>query len=145
VLQPNVIIACSATDTIGRLGIPATRRLQPTYVISSKKREEVPVAVPGTEKAKCRWLVDRSSGAKTYALRLFEIEPGGIVPLHQHPEEHEIFVIGGKAEVMSVTGNTSARKDDVIFIPSNMIHGIDNRKGKEAFKFICVIPLLSKE
>jgi quercetin dioxygenase-like cupin family protein len=115
------------------------------YVISSKKREELPVAVQGTEKATFRWLIDRSSGAKTYGLRLFEIQPGGIVPLHQHPEEHEIFVISGKADVMSSSGSTPARKDDVVFIPSNMVHGVDNRKGKEAFKFICVIPLLSKE
>jgi quercetin dioxygenase-like cupin family protein len=115
------------------------------YVISSKKREVVPVAVPGAEKATFRWLVDRTNGAKTYALRLFEIEPGGIVPLHQHPEEHEIFVISGKAEVLSDSGIRAARKDDVIFIPSNIMHGIDNRKGKEVFKFICAIPLLSKD
>lgn len=115
------------------------------YVITSKKREELPVAVQGTEKATFRWLVDRNNGAKTYALRLFEIQPGGIVPLHQHPEEHEIYVVSGKAEVMSSSGNTPARKDDVVFVPPNMIHGIDNRKGKEVFKFICAIPLLPKD
>jgi quercetin dioxygenase-like cupin family protein len=115
------------------------------YVISSKKREELPVAVQGAEKATFRWLVDRSTGAKSFALRLFEIQPGGIVPLHQHPEEHEIFVITGKADVMSSSGSIPARKDDVVFVPSNMVHGIDNRKGKEVFRFICAIPLLSKE
>lgn len=115
------------------------------YVISSKKREEVPLAVPGTEKATLRWLIDRNNGAKTYALRLFEIQPGGIVPLHQHPEEHEIYVISGKAEVLSSAGTLPARKDDAVFIPPNIPHGIDNRKGKDVFKFICAIPLISKE
>jgi quercetin dioxygenase-like cupin family protein len=115
------------------------------YVVSYKKREVSAVAVPGTEKASFRWLVDRNNGAKTYGIRLFEIEPGGIVPLHRHPEEHEIFVLSGKAEVLSASGNTTARKDDIVFMPSDELHGIDNRSGKEVFRFICAIPLLGKE
>ncbi len=75
-------------------------------------------------------------------MRIFEIAPGGKIPLHHHPEEHEIFVLQGQATLLSENGTKIGKKDDVIFIPPNEPHGYDNTEGKEPFRFICVIPLL---
>ncbi|MHA1216979.1 MAG: cupin domain-containing protein [Candidatus Thorarchaeota archaeon] len=100
--------------------------------------------MPGSEGATMRWLIGRTTGAKTYAMRIFTIAPGGKIPLHHHPEEHEIFVLQGQARVLSADRETIAKKDDVIFVPSNELHGYDNTEGKEPFRFICVIPLLEK-
>ena len=86
----------------------------------------------------------KRSGAKTYAMRMFTMEVGGIIPLHKHPEEHEIFIIEGEAKLLSEKGERIAKKDDVVFIPSNEEHGYDNREGKGPFRFICVIPLLEE-
>lgn len=114
------------------------------YLINYKQREEVDVDMPGAEKITVRWLIGRQNGAKTYAMRRFEIKPGGIVPLHTHPEEHEIFVLSGEAKLLGSLKGTVAKKDDVIFIPSDEEHGYDNRDASESFCFICVIPLLDE-
>ena len=108
------------------------------YVMNFKEKEETPVEFAGSKNVMMRWLVGRRSGAKTYAMRHFDMKPGGIIPLHSHPEEHEIFVLG---EVEGLV----AKKDDVIFVPSDLPHGYDNTEGKKSFRFICVIPLLNKE
>jgi len=115
------------------------------YVINFKEREETPVDFAGSENVFVRWLVGRRTGAKTYAMRHFEIKPGGIIPLHTHDEEHEIFVLEGEAKVLGGNENLVAKKDDVVFVPSNLPHGYDNTEGTNLFRFICVIPLLEKE
>lgn len=112
------------------------------YVINYKEREETPVELAGSKDLKVRWLVGRNTGAKTYAMRHFEIKPGGIIPLHTHDEEHEIFVLEGEAKVLGGEECAIAKKDDVVFVPSNLPHGYDNTDGKKSFRFICCIPLL---
>ncbi len=114
------------------------------YVVNYKKRELKDVEMAKSQKVTMRWLVGRQTGAKTYAMRIFEIAPGGIVPLHTHLEEHEIFVLHGKAKIIGDIGGI-AKKDDVVFVPSNEPHGYDNTDGSEIFRFICVIPLLNGE
>jgi len=78
-------------------------------------------------------------------MRHFDIKPGGIIPLHSHDEEHEIFVLEGEAKVLGDMEGLVAKKDDVVFVPSNIPHGYDNTEGTQSFRFICVIPLLAKE
>ncbi len=114
------------------------------YVINYEEREETEVDKPGVEKTTVRWLIGRRSGAKTYAMRVFTMAPGGIIPLHTHTEEHEIFILQGQAKLLSEEEGKIARKNDVVFIPQDMPHGFDNRDSNEEFKFICVIPLLEK-
>jgi quercetin dioxygenase-like cupin family protein len=115
------------------------------YVINYKEREETAVELDGSKNVMVRWLVGKGSGAKTYAMRHFDIKPGGIIPLHSHPEEHEIFVLEGEAKVLGDGEDLMAKKDDIVYVPSNMPHGYDNIKGSKSFRFICVIPLLEKE
>lgn len=115
------------------------------YVTNFKEREEKTVELAGSKNVVVRWLVGRNTGANTYAMRHFEIKPGGIIPLHTHEEEHEIFVLGGEAKVLGEIEGTVAKKDDVVFVPSNLPHGYDNTEGTKSFRFICVIPLLNKE
>lgn len=115
------------------------------YVVNFKEREETPVEFANSKNVMVRWLIGRRTGAKTYAMRHFDIKPGGIIPLHTHTEEHEIFVLEGEAKVLSDVEGLVAKKDDVVFVPSEMPHGYDNTEGTKSFRFICVIPLLDKE
>ncbi len=114
------------------------------YVVNYNKRELKDVEMAGSQKVTVRWLIGRQTGAKTYAMRIFEIAPGGFIPIHTHPEEHEIFVLHGRAKLLGDLEAT-AKKDDVVFVPSNEPHGYDNTEGKDIFRFICVIPLLNGE
>jgi quercetin dioxygenase-like cupin family protein len=114
------------------------------YVVNYKERELKDVEMAGSQNVTVRWLVGRQTGAKTYAMRIFEIAPGGFIPIHTHQEEHEIFVLNGKAKMLGDI-ESIAKKDDVVFVPSMEPHGYDNKEGKEIFRFICVIPLLNDE
>jgi len=100
--------------------------------------------MPGAKNTTMRWLIGKQTGAKTYAMRLFEIGPGGIIPVHEHPEEHEIFILKGEAKLLGDIQGV-AKKDDVVYVPSNVSHGYDNTEGTDVFRFICVIPLLNNE
>jgi quercetin dioxygenase-like cupin family protein len=111
------------------------------YVLNYKERGETDVPLPGVAKTTMRWLIGRRTGARTYAMRYFEMQPGGIIPIHSHDEEHEIFVLSGEAKVLGESNKDVAKKDDVIFIPPDHPHGYDNIHGAEVFSFICVIPL----
>lgn len=115
------------------------------YVFNYEEKELEDVSLPGAEKAKMRWLIGRKIGAQRYAMRYFEIQAGGIIPLHSHPEEHEIFVLSGESKVLGESPKDVAVKDDAMFIPSMIPHGYDNTEGTETFRFICVIPYLPKE
>jgi quercetin dioxygenase-like cupin family protein len=114
------------------------------FVVNFKEREVTDVDLAGSKNATMRWLIGKRSGALHYAMRLFEIAPGGIVPLHSHEEEHEIFVLNGEAKLIGDL-EEYAKKDDVVFVPPNEPHGYDNTEGTEIFRFICVIPLLNRD
>jgi quercetin dioxygenase-like cupin family protein len=114
------------------------------YVVDYHDRDVLEVDLKGSKNVTVRWLIGKRTGALNYAMRLFEIAPGGIVPLHNHDEEHEIFVLNGEAKILG-SNEGHAKKDDVVFVPPKQQHGYDNTDGKEIFRFICVIPLLGKD
>ncbi|MHA2005838.1 MAG: cupin domain-containing protein [Promethearchaeota archaeon] len=91
-----------------------------------------------------RWLIDTNSGAKNFAMRRFEIIPGGNVPLHNHPEDHEIYILSGDGKFYDDKGKEeNVKSGDVVYIPPNEKHGIDNL-GNDNFVFICLVPYLKK-
>jgi quercetin dioxygenase-like cupin family protein len=103
---------------------------------------EEEVTTAGSTKATIRWLITEKDGAPRYAMRRFEIKPGGNIGLHSHPEEHEIYVLSGKARIFNDKGyETIAGPGDVLFVPPYEKHGYENQ-GKETFIFLCVIPIL---
>ncbi len=109
-------------------------------------KKEIASLPDGTpvDKVHIRWLIDKNDGAQNYAMRMFEIEQGGSIPLHQHPEEHEMFILKGKGALLKKDGQeVEINEGDVIFVPSNEIHGYKNI-GNDNLVFICVIPYLKK-
>lgn len=91
-----------------------------------------------------RWLVDENDGAQNFAMRRFEVKPNTSVPLHNHEQDHEIYILSG----MGIFYNDSGQKEkvlsgDVIYIPPNENHGIKNL-GNEDLIFLCLIPYLNK-
>ncbi|MEJ2249133.1 MAG: cupin domain-containing protein [Candidatus Lokiarchaeota archaeon] len=104
-------------------------------------KEEI-VTKADSKKTTIRWLITKQDGSERYATRRFEIEPGGEIGLHDHPWEHHIYVLQGNADFVNNEGKVfTANKDDVIFIPPNEVHSMQN-KSNETFIFLCVIPYL---
>lgn len=92
-----------------------------------------------TSQLTVRWLITREMGAENFAMRLFEMGPGGYSPLHSHPWEHEIFILEGEGVVVGGKKERKFTAGDVIFLPPNEKHQLKNKNGKTV-KFICLIP-----
>jgi len=97
----------------------------------------------GASKLSVRWLITKDVGAENFAMRLFEMKPGGHSPLHSHSWEHEIFILEGEGIVACEGEELRFRADTVIFIPSNEKHQLKN-DGETAVKFLCLIPYTRK-
>jgi quercetin dioxygenase-like cupin family protein len=97
----------------------------------------------GTSKLRVRWLITDEMGANNFAMRLFEMEPGGYSPLHNHQWEHEVFILEGEGVVASGSEERRFRPGDVIFIRPKEKHQFRN-DSKRTLKFLCLIPYVEK-
>jgi quercetin dioxygenase-like cupin family protein len=93
----------------------------------------------GIKDVKLRWLITKKDGAKNFAMRLFEIKPGGYTPLHQHDWEHEVFVLEGKGVTKNKETEKPFNQGDVFFVPPMEWHQFVNTSN-ETLKFLCLIP-----
>lgn len=98
-----------------------------------------PVYVEGAKGAKIRWLIAQKDGAPNFALRMFEVEPGGQTPYHSHDWEHELFVLDGKGALLTDRGEFTFTTNDVMYVDPNMMHAFKNT-GDGLLKFLCIIP-----
>jgi quercetin dioxygenase-like cupin family protein len=96
--------------------------------------------VEGYSGVTVRWLISKNDGAPTFAMRLFEVEPGGASPYHQHEWEHEVFILQGTGVVKKEYGEEKFSKGDFFFIHPNEWHQFINT-GKSVFQFLCLIPI----
>ena len=107
-----------------------------------KNYKDVAVELPkvdGVKDVTIRWLISDKDGAKNFAMRLFEVGPGGYTPWHQHEWEHEMFVLEGSGKAMKEGGEIEFKAGDVFFIEPWEWHNFKNT-GKSTVKFLCLIP-----
>jgi quercetin dioxygenase-like cupin family protein len=107
------------------------------------RAEEVPaqhVNEEGAQGTTVRWLISGPEGAPTFAMRVFEVGPGGNTPLHDHEWEHEVYILEGEAEVVSEAGAQPVSAGDAVLILPGERHQFRNRGGAGA-RFLCMIPL----
>jgi quercetin dioxygenase-like cupin family protein len=98
-----------------------------------------PVEAEGAERAGVRWLISEQDGAPNFSMRRFELEPGGATPFHEHPWEHEVFVLEGKGTLRGKDGDESFRAGDVVLIRPGERHGFCADRGVPV-AFLCLIP-----
>jgi len=101
---------------------------------------EAKYAEKGASKLRVRWLITKNVGAENFAMRLFEMEPGGYSPFHSHPWEHEVFILEGEGLVIGQGQERKFKDGDVIFIPPNEKHQFRNNREKTV-KFLCLVPV----
>jgi quercetin dioxygenase-like cupin family protein len=94
----------------------------------------------GATKTTIRELITVREGAPNFAMRLFELQPGGHTPLHSHAWEHEVFIVEGAGAVNGDQAPRPFRAGDSVFIPGDEKHQFANG-GPGLLRFICVIPL----
>jgi quercetin dioxygenase-like cupin family protein len=88
-----------------------------------------------------RLLIDAEhDGAPVYVLRMIEVATGCRTPDHNHPFEHENFVVEGLGEVVIEGAGHQVAQGDVIFVPPGVQHTYRNT-GEGTFSFLCGIPV----
>ncbi|MBE9470779.1 MAG: cupin domain-containing protein [Chloroflexi bacterium] len=104
----------------------------------SRDYREVPAEAVG-EGITIRWVIGRPEGAPNFAMRVIEFQPGAVFETHQHPFEHEIFVLEGEGAVEGPGGEIPMRPGVALYVPPDEPHGYRNT-GEGTLRFICVIP-----
>ena len=92
------------------------------------------------ENTTIRWLISKEEGAENFAMRYFVIKKGGFIKIHEHPWEHEIFIVRGRGKVGSEKKLFEVKAGDFLFVPGNEPHQYVNN-AEENFEFICIIPI----
>jgi quercetin dioxygenase-like cupin family protein len=109
-------------------------------IMHFQEMEPKPVTMEGAESVTIRWLIAKEDGAPHFAMRLFEIQPGGHTPIHSHLGEHEVFILEGDAAVVKEGKEIFVKPGTAVFVPSGEMHGFVN-KGKTVMRMLCLIPI----
>ena len=102
--------------------------------------EKEKVEMEGVEKVWIQWLIAGKDGAENYAMRLFTVEPGGVIGKHQHPWEHEIYFLEGEGIVGAGDEERHVRPGNFAYIEPDIPHWYRNTGDKD-WKFLCIIPM----
>jgi len=97
------------------------------------------VEVEGAQGVKIRWLISADEGAPNFAMREFEIEPGGNTPYHSHDWEHELYVLAGEGVAVDEGLERHIKKGSVVLVPPNKMHNFKNT-GQQTLRFLCLVP-----
>ena len=98
-----------------------------------------PVDMEGAHGCTVRQLLGSADDAPTFAMRQFEVAPGGYTPRHSHDYEHEVFVLEGNGEVFENNTPHKLSAGDVVLVKPNEVHQFRNT-GAQPMKFLCLIP-----
>jgi quercetin dioxygenase-like cupin family protein len=97
------------------------------------------VEMEGSHGCQVRWLLGERDGTPNFAMRQFEVAPGGYTPRHSHPYEHEVFVLEGEGVVYEGDQPHPLKAGDVVFVKPDEVHQFKN-PGAAPLKFLCLIP-----
>ncbi|GMV37454.1 MAG: hypothetical protein AMXMBFR61_19620 [Fimbriimonadales bacterium] len=109
-------------------------------VVQSEQRPFEEVAIEGACGAYIKELLTQREGAPNFAMRLFEIRPGGHTMHHSHAWEHEVFILSGTGEVRADAGPIAVKEGDAVLVPGGETHSFANT-GTTPFRFLCMIPV----
>ena len=109
-------------------------------VEKSSNISKSPVEIEDAKGVEIRWLISKEDGAENFAMRMFELQPGGFTPLHSHPHEHEVFVVEGEGTFVCEGKGHKFGAEYVIFVPPNTEHRFKNTSDT-VLRFLCLIPV----
>jgi quercetin dioxygenase-like cupin family protein len=97
------------------------------------------VTESGAEGVTIRVLMGDNVGAPNFAMRHFEIAPGGNTPFHAHPWEHEVYILTGRGRVLKKDGQAEVGPGSFVYVPPDEEHSFANA-GEAPLTLLCVIP-----
>ncbi len=85
------------------------------------------------------WLIGKAEKAENFAMRYYELEPGGHSRAEQHSHDHGILFIRGTGQVLLGEEHHAVGCGDVVYIEPDEMHQILNT-GAETLSWLCIIP-----
>jgi len=109
-------------------------------MIIKRKREFDPIIMDDSESHGISYypMLTVKDGTPNFAMRLFELKPGGYTPEHSHDWEHEVYVISGSGSVLKGGNFVEIEKDNFIYVEPMELHQF--RAGDNGLRMICVVP-----
>lgn len=109
-------------------------------VIHYTEVEKDGVKMEGADGTSLRWALGPADNMPNFYLRVVEVEAGGYTPRHNHPYEHEVYILDGQGELIDPEGNPlELRPGNIAYVAPDELHQFRNA-GEEVFRFICIIP-----
>jgi quercetin dioxygenase-like cupin family protein len=109
-----------------------------------KNANDVPavkVEMDGAQGASVRVIFGPADKAPTFAMRIFELAPGGHTPFHTHAFEHEVVILDGDIAITTDSGDKPVQKGDMVLVSSNEKHQFKNRSNTASARFMCLVPI----
>lgn len=111
-----------------------------TNIRVTKGLDATPEELKGKASSTIWWLLGEPEGAPNFELRYITLSVSSASPNHNHPWEHEVFVIKGKGKVVTDEGEKVLNAHDAVFVAPGEQHQFVNISPDESFDFICVVP-----
>jgi len=109
-------------------------------IVDYKEVKAEAVDFEDVKDVKVRWLISDKDNAPNFAMRLFEVGPGGYSPLHTHSWEHEVFILEGEGVATDGEKDFKIKSGTVVYVAPEEKHQFKNT-GSETLKFLCLIPV----
>jgi len=108
-------------------------------IVDYKEVKAEAVDFEDVKDVKVRWLISDKDKAPNFAMRLFEVAPGGYSPLHTHNWEHEVFILEGEGVANDGEKEFKIKSGTVVYVAPGERHQFENT-GSDTLKFLCLIP-----
>lgn len=79
-----------------------------------------------------------ADGTRSFAMRVFTVEPGGYTPLHRHDHEHEIVILEGSGLLVREGGEEPVRPGVLAYIAPNDLHQL-RAAADQPLSFCCLV------
>ena len=109
-------------------------------VVDYKEIKAEAIDFEDVKDVKVRWLISDKDKAPNFAMRLFEVGPGGYSPLHTHNWEHEVFILEGEGVATDGEKENQINSGTVVYVAPEEKHQLKNI-GPNILKFLCLIPI----
>ena len=97
-----------------------------------------PASVAGAKGVEIRVLIAKDDGAPNFAMRMFEVQPGGYSTLELHRHPHAVVVLRGTGQVVLGEETHAIAPHDCVYVAPGAKHQF-RATGTEPLGFLCVV------
>ena len=111
------------------------------HIVDLDKVPKVKVEMQGAAGVLKQLPIGSAHGSPHFSFRVFNMEPGGYTPYHEHVAEHVNYIIEGQGALIDQNGTEhSLKAGDFALVLPHEKHQYKNKSGDKPFVMICAVP-----